>query len=88
MGMTSAVLLDELLDPFAECLDPESAQRVVEFRIAPSVQEVVDALAGKANEGVLTDEERAQYESLINAADLIQILKLKARHKLNSNTRP
>jgi len=33
--MSDAALLSQLLDPFVECLDAESAQRVVEFGIAP-----------------------------------------------------
>ena len=78
-------MLDELLDPFTHCLDAESAQRVAEFRIAPSVQERVDALAERANEGVLSENERIEYEALINAADFITILKFKARRKLTSN---
>jgi hypothetical protein len=85
--MSDIGLLDELLEPLARCLDDESAQRVVEFRIAPSVQERVDGLAGRANEGLLTPDERADYEALINAADLISILKLKARRRLHSNDR-
>ena len=88
VGMRDTGLLDELLDPFARCLDTESAQRVADFRIAPVIQERVDALAEKANEGALTDDERTDYEALINAADLIAILKLKARRNLTSSFHP
>ena len=77
--------LDGLLDPLSRCLDTESARRVVELRIASPVQERIDALAERANEGELTDEERSEYEALINAADFISILKLKARQHLGSN---
>ena len=37
-----------------------------------------------ANEGILTETERSEYETLINAADFIAILKLKAREHLDS----
>ena len=86
--MSGTALLDDLLDPFTDCLDAESAQRVAEFRIAPSVQEKVAVLAERANEGVLTEGERAEYEALINATDFITILKLKARRSLPSNVHP
>jgi hypothetical protein len=86
--MSGTALLDDLLDPFTHCLDTESAQRVAEFRISPSVQERVAALAERANEGVLTEGERAEYEALINATDFIAILKLKARRRLPSNVHP
>ena len=85
--MADVVLLDELLDPLARCLDAESAKRVAEFRVSPAVQEKVDSLAERANEGLLTDVERADYEGLINAADFVAILKLKARRNLETNIR-
>ncbi len=83
--MSHIALLNELLDPFAACLDAESAQRVIAIGIAPAVQRRVNELAERANEGVLTEEERSDYEALINAADFIAILKLKAQGRLASN---
>jgi hypothetical protein len=81
--MNSATALDGLLDPLSRCLDAESARRVVALRVAPGVQERIDALAERANEGVLTEDERTEYEALLNAADFISILKLKAgEHQL------
>lgn len=52
----SATTLDGLLEPLSRCLDDESARRVAEFRVDPSVQARVDALAERANEGLLTAE--------------------------------
>jgi hypothetical protein len=80
--MSAATMLDDLLDPLSRCLDAESARRLLEVRTAPAVQERIDFLAERANDGVLTEEERSEYEALINAADLIAILKLKARRQL------
>ncbi len=77
--------LDGFLDPLSRCLDTESARRVVELRTDPAVQARVEVLAERANEGVLTDDEQAEYEAFINAADFISILKLKARRHLSSN---
>ncbi|MBV8895779.1 MAG: hypothetical protein JO051_04655 [Acidobacteriaceae bacterium] len=84
--MHEAALLDELLDPLARCLDLESAQRVAESKISPAVQQKADALAQRANEGMLTAAEHSEYEALINAADLIAVLKVKAR-RLTSKRR-
>ena len=42
-------------------------------------------LAEQANEGLLTDGERADYEAIVNAADFIAILKLKAQRHLKPN---
>ena len=38
-----------------------------------------------ANEGLLTAEERSEYEAFINARHVITILKLKARGNLTAN---
>ncbi|HXB72658.1 MAG TPA: hypothetical protein VNY05_30760, partial [Candidatus Acidoferrales bacterium] len=81
MGVVATVL-DGILDPFSRCLDAESAQRVAEFRFDPAVQAQVDVLAQRANEGVLSDDERSEYEAFIAAADFIAILKLKAHRQL------
>jgi hypothetical protein len=83
-GIASGVL-DSLLDPFTRCLDTVSARRVAEFRIGANVQDRVDTLAERANEGLLTDDERAEYEAFVNASDFIAILKLKALRNLESN---
>jgi hypothetical protein len=83
--MSVATVLDGLLEPLSRCLDAESARRLVELRVSPLVQERIDALAEQANEGSLTDEERTEYEALINAADFISILKLKAHQHLGPN---
>jgi hypothetical protein len=78
-----ATLVHDLLDPLSRCLDAESARRIVAFRVAPPVQERIDALAERANEGNLSATERDEYEALINAADFIAILKIKVRRHLD-----
>jgi hypothetical protein len=65
-------------------MDAESARRILAFRIDPAVQARLDLLGEKANEGTLSDDERAEYEAAINAADDIAILKLKALRQLES----
>ena len=82
--MSVAIGLDGLLEPLSRCLDIASARRVVDLQVAPPVQERIDTLAEGANEGTLSDGERSEYEALINAADFISILKLKARQHLDS----
>jgi hypothetical protein len=82
--MSAAIDLDALLEPLSRCLDAESARRIVGLQIGPPVQERIDNLAERANEGALSDSEWSEYEALINAADFISILKLKARQQLDS----
>jgi hypothetical protein len=80
--MSAATVLDQLLDPLSRCLDTVSARRVLALGVSEPVQERIDALAERA-EGLLSDEEREEYETLINAEDFLAILKLKARRQIS-----
>jgi hypothetical protein len=79
---TAAVYLDRLLTPLAECLPPDVAAKVAELRADQTMQERIDYLADRANEGLLTDAEREEYTSYVHAIDLIAILQAKARAQL------
>jgi hypothetical protein len=78
----ASTALARLLDPFSRCLDAASTQRVAEFRIDDALQSHIDVLAERANDGVLNEDERTEYESLVNATDFISVLKLKAERQL------
>ena len=78
-------VLDRMLDPLIRCLDAESVKRVSELSVDPVVQARVDVLAERANEGLLTPEERAEYLAYINADEFIEILKMKAKRHLGLN---
>lgn len=41
-------------------------------------------LAAKANEGLLTDDERSEYQSCLMFANFLGVLQSKARRKLNA----
>lgn len=77
-----AELLDHLLDPVLRSLTPESARRLLELRADPVAQDRMDELADRCNEGVLTAEERTEYEACLSAATLIGVLQARARATL------
>jgi hypothetical protein len=86
MTQTQATsVLDRMLDPLSLCLDAGSARRVCDLGIDPVVQARVDVLAERANEGLLTAEERAEYEVYINFDDFISVLKMKAKRHFGWN---
>ena len=60
----------------------ESARRLVAFRIDEPLQARIEMLGERANEGSLSASEKSEYEALIDAADFVAILKLKARRHL------
>ena len=86
--MSGTTLLNELLDPFAQCLDWASLQRLNELQVSPSAQKRIACLAEKANEGLLSDEERWEYEAAINASDIMMALKMRAQHNLAAPQNP
>jgi hypothetical protein len=49
--MGAATGLDDLLDPLSRSLDAESAQRLVDFSVDLPVQERINTLAERANDG-------------------------------------
>ena len=62
--MSAATVLDQFLDPLSRCLDQESARRVLALGVSAPVQERVDTLAERANEGLLSDDEREEIRKL------------------------
>ena len=84
---TAATYIDEMLDPLAESFTHESAQRLVALQPKPEETARMEELAAKANEGLLTPAEDAEYKTRITVGDMIAILKLKARGYLDQQNR-
>jgi hypothetical protein len=74
--------LDRLLEPFAECLSPEVAAKIVRLRADDGMQERIDDLAERSNEGSLSAEEQEEYAGYLHAIDVIAVLQAKARSLL------
>ena len=74
--------LERLVDPVIRTLAPEAAKALVELRADPELQERMDDLAEKCNQGRLTPDEREEYETSIRFGNFIAILQAKARNLL------
>lgn len=83
--MSTTEVFEQALDPFVECLTPEAARRIVALRADPADQARLDELAERANEGVLTPDERAEYEKFRAVFHMITLMQSKARRLLNGN---
>lgn len=79
---TTSIHLDRLLEPLAGCFSADVAAKVANLRADSVTQERIDFLASRANEGLLTDEEREEYAGYIHAIDVIAVLQAKARASL------
>jgi len=80
--MSTASYLDRFLNPVADAFTPELARKLADLRADEELQSHVDGLAKKANDGTITAAEDAEYKALIDAADLVAVLQLKARRFL------
>ena len=80
---TVAVHLDRLLEPLAASLSPDVAAKVADLRADEAMQSRIDYLAERANEGLLTAEEREEYAGYLHAIDVIAVLQAKARSLLH-----
>jgi hypothetical protein len=83
--MTTAAIIGDILEPV---LTPEVARRIVNLRADEATQARLEELAGKCSEGRLSSEEREEYESYVEAIDVVSILQAKARRMLGSDASP
>lgn len=74
---------ERLLDAVGRCLSREVAQRILDLRADPLLQDRVDWLADKCSAGELTVEERAEYEQYVRCWQFISLLQAKARELLD-----
>ena len=80
---TATDYLSSYLEPLAEELTPQQAQKVLATKPSGALLARVEELADKANDGQLTAEERAEYEYYVDVDDVIGLLKAKARQVLD-----
>jgi hypothetical protein len=86
MAVQQLSYLDRFLEPLTEVLNREALERVVNFRFDAATQARAAKLAEKANEGLLTEAERAEYADYIEVVDLIGIIQTSARSALARQT--
>ena len=76
-------ILSRLLELEGARLSPEKAQMVLSVALTPEDHERLEELGEKANEGVLTEAEREQYDAYkVRVIDLLAILQSRARMTL------
>lgn len=82
MATVTSEILDELLDSLTHCFTPAVAEEVVKLRYDSRVQQKLEDLRHKANEGILSTTEKKEYEAFVEAVDFISILQAKSRQML------
>jgi hypothetical protein len=80
--MSTSSIFDRIIEPFAECLTRDAAQKIAEVRADSATQDQFDDLADKANRGVLTEAEKADYQRLLALFHVVSLLQIRARRLL------
>jgi hypothetical protein len=75
----SQKLVAALAEGLGSALTPESARRILELELEELPPSRLEELAAKANEGLLTIEERAEYGTYAQIRGMLAILQSKAR---------
>ena len=78
----STTALNQLLEPLSHTLGAEAARSIAGLQIEPAVQSRIEELAGLCNEGLLTEAERAEYSGYVEGAEILALIKSKARRYL------
>jgi hypothetical protein len=80
---TAEHFLDRYLDPVADALTPQVAQKILDLQPDEEMVRYVEQLGEKSDAGTLTEAERDEYRSLADAGTLVALLKAKARRVLS-----
>ena len=75
---------DRATEPVLGFLSPDQVHKIADYHADASLQARIEELASKANEGELTDDERAEYEGYAQANKFVAVLQAQARRRLAS----
>lgn len=78
-SMIDAAAFDRATEPVLRIVSRDQAAQIIDFHGDEDLQRRIEELAEKANEGELTEEERAEYEGYVEANSFIAVLQAKAR---------
>lgn len=77
MTSPDSASLHKFLLHFTDTLTPELAEHFVALPPDPDFQRRLDELGGLATEGRLSEEERREYDTYVEAMDIIALLRVK-----------
>src|SRR5260370_17239981 len=84
-SVQSTLVLDEILKPITQCLTVENARQLLDHRPRRQVLARIEKLARKCNEGELTPEALAEYESYVFAGEFLALLQAKVKAILSKS---
>jgi len=71
-------------DPLLRILTPTQAREIADYHADEGLQGRIEELASKANEGELSDDERAEYQGYVRANRFAAVLQAGVRDLLST----
>lgn len=71
--------------PLFALLSAEQTRQLAELQGDPTLSDRLSELAERANEGQLSESDRAEYEAYIEANNLLSVLQAEARFRLTKS---
>ena len=86
MATLDSTALRDFLVQFTDGFTPELAKHFVTTRPKAELQSRIDELAKKASDGELSESERSEYETYVEAMDVVALMRVKSMQKVNGKT--
>jgi hypothetical protein len=80
-----AMAFERGIRPVLQIMLPDKLDAILQFRPSPDLQARIEELAGKSNEGELTEAERSEYEGYLRANKFVAVLQRQAREMVGSS---
>lgn len=71
--------LQRFLEQYTSTFTPELARHFSELPPSDELQKRLDELGQKSNEGTLTEEERSEYATYVEAMDVLALLRTRTQ---------
>ena len=88
MSTATSSVLDQIVGPVVRNLNVDAARALLDIRASKAAARRMAVLARKCNEGELSPEERAEYETNVMASEFLALLQAKARALLARRKEP
>lgn len=75
-------VLNRFVRPDEPDLSPEMARHILDFKLSDAERGHLSDLADKSGDGLLTADERAEYESLVVLGEFLTLMRSKAQRFL------
>ncbi|MEX2138387.1 MAG: hypothetical protein WD894_03950 [Pirellulales bacterium] len=80
-----ATAFERGIDPLLRFLTPEQTRALIAYRADEALEQRIEELAAKSNEGELTADELAEYKGYVQANKFVAILQARARTLLRAS---